>query len=479
MRFGLTAPARADIFAAACATDMESKQNNVLILDPGYVNKSVLREILVKNGFNVHISTDETDASAAIDSFRPDIILCRASTRMIQDNILMCGFSELAADKRIPFAVVSSGADVDFFLKGLERGLVHVITAPFSGEFLVSRVREIIGRGADGGDGRSVSMKLSYRGSEYSLNLPPERLSQFIISMLKDSVSHSAALSEMMQRRDALHRRTCRSDLFDGIRSKTEDELALEREVNAALDRKEFSLDYQPIVSFAEGRVHGFEALVRWNHPKRGVVLPDDFIPAVERSPLIIPLGFWVIDEAVRQVASWRASGAMPESVRVGVNLSASQFVHPDLSESIAGILKKHRVPPECVAFEITESAFMMDMESANVQLLKLKSGRHSIYMDDFGTGYSSLSYLQHFPVDTLKIDRSFVRWMHVDEQSEHIVRSIVGLAHNLGLKVVAEGVEEEDHRRMLGGLACDFGQGFLFAPPLAPADAAEFVRNS
>jgi len=476
---GLTRPDRAGIFALSNLV-MKMKKNNVLILDPAYVDKSVLREILVKNGFHVHICVNEPDAINAIDTFKPDIILCRASARMIQNSTLLCGFHDRAKYNHIPYAVVTSGADVDFFLKGLERGLTHAITAPFNGEFLVTRVREII-EGESGGsaDERPVSMNVSYRGSDYSLSLQPSQLSRFIVSMLQDTVSHSSTLSDMIQKRNALHSRICRADLFDGIRSKTEEELILEKEVNDALDRKEFSLQYQPIVSFGDGHVNGFEALVRWNHPARGIIMPTDFIPTVERSPLIIPLGFWIIDEAVRQVASWRKSGVMSRPMHVGINLSASQFVHPELGASIAGILKKHAVQPENVAFEITESAFMMDMESANVQLLKLKSGRHSIYMDDFGTGYSSLSYLQHFPVDSLKIDRSFVRWMHEDEQSEHIVRSIVGLAHNLGLKVVAEGVEEAEHRRMLGELACDYGQGYLFSRPLDAKDATDFLRNS
>ena len=199
----------------------------------------------------------------------------------------------------------------------------------------------------------------------------------------------------------------------------------LEKELNAALDNREFSLHYQPIVSFEDGHINGFEALVRWNHPARGMIMPIDFIPAAERSPLIIPLGFWIIDEAVRQIASWRKSGTVIAVPCISASIfPRASSLHPELGASIAGILKKHAVPPENVAFEITESAFMMDMESANVQLLKLKSGRHSIYMDDFGTGYSSLSYLQHFPVDTLKIDRSFVRWMH-ERRPERAYRTL------------------------------------------------------
>jgi EAL domain-containing protein (putative c-di-GMP-specific phosphodiesterase class I) len=397
---------------------------------------------------------------------------------MINNNALMCGVHDRAAAQSIPFAVVSSGANVGFFLRGLERGLAHVITAPFNSEFLVSRVREILDYKAAGEDKGTVSLDFSHRGSDYALNIPPSQLSQFIMSLLHDSANHAAALSELLQKRNALHQRICRPDLFDGVRSKSEEELAFEQDMYRALDAGEFAVYYQPIVSIADNRVRGFEALVRWHHPSRGLVQPADFIPAAERNPLIIPLGFWIIEEAIRRFASWQRSCEAARSLYVGINLSANQFVHPELSASINGLMKKHGVAPDNVAFEITETAFMTDMESANLQLLRLKAGRHRIIMDDFGTGYSSLSYLQHFPVDTLKIDRSFVRWMHMDEQSEHIVRSIVGLAHNLGIRVVAEGVEEEEHRRKLGELQCDYGQGYLFSPPLDPAAAGEFVRN-
>jgi EAL domain-containing protein (putative c-di-GMP-specific phosphodiesterase class I)/DNA-binding response OmpR family regulator len=458
---------------------METNKNNILILDPGYYEKSVLRDILLKNGFNVHVSTSDTDAVAAMDTFRPDIILCRASAKMIKNDSMMCGMHDLAGARRIPFAVVSSGAGVDFYLKGLERGLAHSITAPFNGEFLVARIRAILAQGASVDDDMPVGMRFSHNGSDYSLRIRPSQMSQFIMSLLQDTVNHAGALSDLLQKRNILHQRICRPDIYDGVRSKSEDELQFEQEMYGALDRKEFMLHYQPIVSFPDERIAGFEALIRWHHPARGMIMPADFIPAAERNPIIIPLGFWIIDEAVRQFAVWDRNSAATLQLHMGINLSANQFIHPELSESIAGILKKHQVAPESIVFEITESAFMTDMESANVQLLRLKSGRHRILMDDFGTGYSSLSYLQHFPVDTLKIDRSFVRWMHIDEQSEHIVRTIVGLAHNLGLQVVAEGVEEEGHRLILRSLGCDYGQGYLFSPPLDAAAAGEFIRNA
>ena len=458
---------------------MEMKRYNVLILESGQFGKSVLQDLLVKNGFNVHVSTDDADAADAIASFKPDIILCRASARMIKDNTVMCSMFDMAAGRGIPFVAVTSGADVDFFLRVLKHGLAHTITAPFNGEFLVSRIREILEENAGVKDDSPVNLRLSHHGTDYSLDMNPSQISQFLMSMLHNSVNHSTALSELLQKRNALHQRICRPDMFDGVRSKSEEELRLEEEMYGALDRGEFELQYQPIVLLSSGRVTGFEALLRWHHPSRGLVMPADFIPVAERSPIIIPLGFWVIDEAVRQLARWQKKTPAIRTLNMGINLSANQFIYPELGPSIAGIIKKHGADPRTVVFEITESAFMTDMESANVQLLRLKSARHRILMDDFGTGYSSLSYLQHFPVDTLKIDRSFVRWMHIDDQSEHIVRSIIALARNLGLQVIAEGVEEEEHRHALRALGCDYGQGFLFSPPLDAAAALAYIRTA
>jgi EAL domain-containing protein (putative c-di-GMP-specific phosphodiesterase class I) len=250
----------------------------------------------------------------------------------------------------------------------------------------------------------------------------------------------------------------------------------LENELFRGLQRGEFMLHYQPIISLADERISGFEALIRWNHPVRGLLSPDEFIPFAEQIPFIIPLGFWIIEEAVKQLMEWERIFKSGSGIHIGVNLSASQFVSQELSSGISDIINKYGISTEKIAFEITETAFMSDMELANIQLLKLKSNNHIIYMDDFGTGYSSLSYLQHFPVDILKIDQSFVRWMHLDEQSEHIVRSVVALAHNLGMRVVAEGVDEDEHLPLLNELSCDFVQGFYFSPPMNAEDAKEFI---
>jgi EAL domain-containing protein (putative c-di-GMP-specific phosphodiesterase class I)/CheY-like chemotaxis protein len=457
---------------------MSSKNYNILVLDPVYFKKSVIQDILVKSGFNVRVLTSIENASAAIETFNPDIIICRTSSRMTKDNSLMNSIHDEALRKRIPFLVISSGGDVDFYLRLLEKGISHSITTPFNSEFLVTRINDILHRHSIIADEKPVSIQFTHRNSDYALTIKLSQLVQFIISLVDDSVRHSSALSESIQKKNLLQQSISSQEIFDGIRVKPEPDTKLELELYKALDNGEFVLYYQPIMSLTQGRIAGFEALIRWNHPLRKIIGPDDFIPIAERLPLIIPLGFWIIEEVSKQLRTWESTFHIDPPILIGVNLSANQFNNPDLSSAIKQILGKYGIAPESISFEITESAFLTDMESANIQLLKLKSNSHPICMDDFGTGYSSLSYLQHFPVDTLKIDQSFVRWMHIDDQSKQIVHSVVGLAHNLGMKVVAEGIEEESHLQMLKDLKCDFGQGFYFSGPMKATDAEEYLQK-
>ncbi len=457
---------------------MNNNAYNVLILDPGSYKKNILREILEKAGFNIMVSAGEGDATAALETFRPDIILCRFSGRLVKDDMLLCAFHDAAADKNIPFVIVSTGIDVDSCIRVLERGVTHSIMPPFSMEFLVSRINDILKGEMTADDGDPVLINFNYRGVPHSLCLKPAQMAQFIISMLSNSVNHSLALNAVIQKKNLLQQRLSRPELFDGIKTINEAELQMEMELIRGLERGEFELYYQPMLSITDERVAGFEALIRWNHPEHGLVPPDDFIPLAERLPFIMPLGFWIIEEVVKQIRIWQDRLFIDHSFHVGVNLSANQFVNPSLSDGIAGIIRDYNADPTYIAFEITESAFMTDMETANMQLLKLKSNHHSILMDDFGTGYSSLSYLQHFPVDTLKIDQSFVRWMHIDEQSLNIVRSVIGLAHNLGMKVVAEGLEEREHLVKLRDLECDYGQGYYFSVPLDSASAGKYLGD-
>jgi EAL domain-containing protein (putative c-di-GMP-specific phosphodiesterase class I) len=267
-----------------------------------------------------------------------------------------------------------------------------------------------------------------------------------------------------------------RTELFDEVsRSHTVNRLALESSLHGSVDRGEFTLLYQPKVSLASGRVVGFEALLRWEHPQRGLLAPDDFIGVAEDSGLIVPIGRWVIDEAARMAARW-AEGREPDRPLVCVNLSARQFAQPDLVEVVAAALESSGAAPEALCLEITESVVMEQTGPTITTLAELKALGVRLAIDDFGTGYSSLGYLQRFHLDFLKIDRSFVDGLGHDAGQTAIVDAIVKMAQALGLSVVAEGVETAEQIEALRGLGCDLVQGYLFSRPEPPERASELL---
>jgi diguanylate cyclase (GGDEF)-like protein len=278
----------------------------------------------------------------------------------------------------------------------------------------------------------------------------------------------------------AKERGRARIEVFDeAIKAQMLARIEMEHALRRAVGNGELRLHYQPVVDADTGRTLALEALVRWQHPERGLLYPDTFIPLAEETGLIVPLGRWVIEEACRQLALWRAARSPLGQVRVCVNLSARQFADAGLVDLIADALRAFRLPGSSFGFEITESVLMEEAEDAVATLCRLKALGVHLAMDDFGTGYSSLSYLQLFPVDTVKIDRSFVARMGSDGGSDVIVAAVVGLARALGLDVVAEGVETDDQLHRLRLLGCGVVQGFLFGRPIPPeqygADGADY----
>jgi diguanylate cyclase (GGDEF)-like protein/PAS domain S-box-containing protein len=268
-----------------------------------------------------------------------------------------------------------------------------------------------------------------------------------------------------------------RWELFDEeMRSSARLRLETENSLHRALERDELRIYYQPIVELAGGTCSGAEALVRWQHPERGLVAPDAFIDLAEETGLIVPIGAWVLEEAARQLMEWRASGLVAPDFSVAVNLSARQLAHSELVGQVAAVLERTGVPPERICLEITESVLMAENTIETVVALRALGVRLSI--DDFGTGYSSLGYLRRFPVDSVKVDRSFVDGLGAESEDSAIVAAVVGLGHALGLSVVAEGVESEMQLAELVNLGCDRAQGFWFARP-QPADVfAAVVAN-
>ncbi len=249
---------------------------------------------------------------------------------------------------------------------------------------------------------------------------------------------------------------------------------ALERELELALAQDQFELHYQPQVGAADGVVAGCEALIRWRHPQRGLVPPGQFIPAAEQCGLIADIGAWTLRTACRQIADWKAAGVPFGSV--AVNVSALEFRGRRLLDTLESAMAEHDVQPHELELEITESVLMMDTDSAQRIVARLREMQMPLAVDDFGTGYSSLAYLKHLRPSKLKIDRSFVRDIEDDPDDRVIVQAIVGLAHSLGIRVVAEGVETEGQREFLRGIGCELIQGYLTSRPQPAVDAARFM---
>jgi diguanylate cyclase (GGDEF)-like protein len=243
--------------------------------------------------------------------------------------------------------------------------------------------------------------------------------------------------------------------------------LQLETDLRYAVERDELELYYQPIIGLDEVKLTGFEALVRWNHPQRGLVPPNEFIPMSEDTGLIIPITLWVLRTACLQIVEWQRRAPENESLAISVNLSGKHFAHPDLVGQIETILKETVLKPTCLKLEITESAVMENAENAIAMLKQIRDIGVQLSIDDFGTGYSSLSYLHRFPINTLKVDRSFVGSMEDGSENGEIVRTVIALAKALNLDVVAEGIETIHQLHQLRILGCEHGQGYLFSRPL------------
>lgn len=262
----------------------------------------------------------------------------------------------------------------------------------------------------------------------------------------------------------------------EDMNRRTGERLAMEFDLRRALDRQEFEIHYQPIIDVSTGLIVEAEALLRWRRPEQGLVPPDQFIPLTESSGLIIPIGQWVVHEACRQIALWRAMGMPP--ISIAVNLSACQFSEPGLEEMVAEALVTHGLSGDNLVLEVTESLLMTNLEVANETLLRLKQLGVKISLDDFGTGYSSLSYLKQLPLDTLKIDRSFVRDIGTDPNDAAIATTIIFMARTMHLGVIAEGVENQEQMAHLRQHGCQRVQGYLFSQPL-PASGFESLLTA
>jgi diguanylate cyclase (GGDEF)-like protein/PAS domain S-box-containing protein len=271
-----------------------------------------------------------------------------------------------------------------------------------------------------------------------------------------------------------------RYEIFDkAMHARAINLLQMETDMRRALERDEFLLHYQPIVALDNFRLRGFEALVRWQHPERGFISPMDFIPVAEETGMIIQLGEWVMHEACKQMQRWQKIFPVDPPLFISVNLSSKQFSQNTLISSFSNILQETGVKPQTVKLEITESVVMENIDTATDMLRQLRALGVQLAIDDFGTGYSSLSYLHRFPIDTLKIDRSFVTRMSENNENTEIVRTIIVLAQNLGMDVVAEGVETNEQLFLLQKLGCENGQGYFFSKPVNAEGAEKIISET
>jgi diguanylate cyclase (GGDEF)-like protein len=269
-----------------------------------------------------------------------------------------------------------------------------------------------------------------------------------------------------------------RYEIFDAaMHARAVSRLELENDLRRALERQELVVHYQPIISLDTNKIGGFEALVRWNHPQKGLVSPADFISVAEETGLIVELGRWVLEQSCYQMRAWQLQNPRPTPLTISINLSGKQFLQNNLIEQIQQILGETELDPRTLKLEITESVVMENAEIASSMLSQLRALGVQLSIDDFGTGYSSLSYLHRFPVNTLKIDRSFVSRMGPDDENSEIVRTIMTLANNLGMDVIAEGVETEKQLSNLKEMKCKFGQGYLFSKPVNAQAAGKLLR--
>ncbi|MGL5081867.1 MAG: putative bifunctional diguanylate cyclase/phosphodiesterase [Microcoleaceae cyanobacterium] len=267
--------------------------------------------------------------------------------------------------------------------------------------------------------------------------------------------------------------------IFDpAIQASAMERLQFENDLRRAIDQEDFCLHYQPIVEIGTGRLSSFEALARWPTPNQGTISPLKFIPVAEETGLITPLGWWVFQEACRQLRSWQKNFPRKEPLMLNINLSAIQLKQADLVKNVKAILEATELSGNSIKLEITESCLLENI-NAQVQILQqLRDLGIQLCIDDFGTGYSSLSRLHEFPIDTLKIDRAFIKRMETDAGSLEMVKMIVTLAHSLGMNVVAEGVETETQLQRLAELGCEFAQGYLLAQPVESTIAEEFLKQ-
>lgn len=448
----------------------------ILIAKDAETDISSIQEILVSEGYLCDAATELEDIQKKVDAHHYAMIFYLPPPPARPPRGVWAFLKEYSLRVPVLFCAPADYTVQDYSL-WLEAGMDHYLSLPVTKAQLLSTIHAVVteknNAPCGGPDAEKARLRLSDGRKIEGITLA--RLGHVVSSAFDNCAHHQQVLKKTYKKTHIIEEMQLSTSAFS---HRTKERIKREEELIAAIEKREFEMFYQPIVSLEKGRITGFESLVRWKHPERGYVSPTEFIPLAEETGLILSLGLLAVEMTSARLSEWNAGVRKHDPVSASVNLSTVQFIDPQLADQIEVIADAQNLEREFLRFEITESAIMADMESANIMLLKLKSKKHKIYMDDFGTGYSSLSYLRHFPVDVLKIDQSFVKWMGVDEESDTIVKTIIELAHNLRMEVVAEGIETEEHLSLLRSMNCDYGQGYFFSKPVEAAVATELLQN-
>ncbi|MBN2435329.1 MAG: EAL domain-containing protein [Spirochaetes bacterium] len=395
-----------------------------------------------------------------------DIDFTNYSLVLLNVDDILCDRLLDKINKKIPVLRLNNSNQFIKMMNYVTKGLVGTVSLPLSGAFLYEIIDSLSRQVVILPENSNDKYQFYYNGDKIEVCVNPDFLLRSVRIAEQDIEQKKIAVTHITS-----NKKVDAASVNDSLSR-------LQEEVVEGLINDEFSLAYQPVHYLNDQMLYGFEALIRWN--RKGLLIsPDDFIPLVEKTDVVYALNDWVLNQVLLDLEDWNVKFTTNgDNLRVNINLSAHLFESPGIADKIIESVKTAKIDPRQLGLELTESAFMDSKEIANLALLKLKSNNFPIYMDDFGTGYSSLSYLQHFPVDILKIDKSFVKWITFDEDSEHIVSSIIGLAHGLKMKVVGEGVEERAQVDFLRERGCEFGQGFFFSRPLKKNDASLYLAD-